>query len=90
MEDEIAQGLAEVDDMPEEQMDQDEEVEEPQPGTTRQREMNESVDSQTRPIKKARFETTDENAGQKKRRGRPRKDQSDQRVLREGKTSTLS
>lgn len=82
MEEEIAQGLDEVDNIPDEQMDQDDEPEEPQRGATRQREQNNSVDSQPRPSKKARIEN--ENTGPKRPRGRPRKDQQ---VLREGGSS---
>ena len=81
MDDETAQRLEEVDNMPEDQLDQGYE-DAPQHGTTRAREINESIDSQPRPSKKARFEVGDENAGQRKRRGRQHKEHQ---VLREGK-----
>lgn len=82
IEGEIAQGLDEVDKMPEEQFDQEEEE---QPATqtarVRQRGDDNSLDKDPRPNKKARKENGGENQGQKKPRGRPRKEAT---VLREG------
>lgn len=85
MEEEIAQGLDEVDNMPEDELEQEGEPEaepEPQGGKSIRRGEDESIQKDERHRKKARFDTNDENAGQKKRPGRPRKNLT---VLREGK-----
>lgn len=81
IEPEIAQGLDDIEQMPEEPFVQDEEPVETQTAKVRQRGEDNSLDKDPRPNKRARKEKGDENQGQKKTKGRPRKQDS---VLREG------
>ncbi|KAI0345117.1 hypothetical protein BDW22DRAFT_1353994 [Trametopsis cervina] len=71
MEPEIAQGMEEVENMADEQLDDQE-------GESEQRDANEAIDKM--PSKKPRKATNDENAASKRPRGRPRKQDG---VLRE-------
>ncbi|KAI0093782.1 Mif2/CENP-C like-domain-containing protein [Irpex rosettiformis] len=81
MEPEIAQGLDDIDQMPEDQFDQDDEgAVETQTAMVRQRGEDNNLDKDPRPNKRGRKENVNEKEVQKKPRGRPRKQDT---VLRE-------